>query len=232
MALESGPAATVTVVRHEQVAGRDTAVVELRRTDTPAVSRFWADQNRMFVMKSLFDTGGGQLVETVEITHLRYGETQDASRFSWVAPGGAVQNTCSPAMAEMMAGRFPAPFLAIPGPSEYPGLAIATSGTATAKDGTCSEAHTELRARPFDDTPNAPFIQVGQNRERPDSVITGSRDDLRPLAAGTVDAYLWHEDDVLLLAWVHNGLGVQLKSNALTEDELVAFGEAMLAPKP
>lgn len=49
------------------------------------------------------------------------------------------------------------------------------------------------------------------------------------LAGGTVEAYLWHEGAVTLLAWVHDGLGVQLKANALSEDELVAFGEAMLA---
>jgi hypothetical protein len=74
-----------------------------------------------------------------------------------------------------------------------------------------------------------PFLHVGENREDPGSVLTGTRDDLRILRPAGVIAYAWLEGDVALLAWVHDGLGVQLKSNTMSVDELVALGEAMLA---
>ncbi|MEO9254702.1 MAG: hypothetical protein ABI305_04125 [Tepidiformaceae bacterium] len=227
-----GADAVVAETTHAQVAGRDTLVVETSRAGSAAITRYWVDPHRLFVMKTSFDTGDGQVAETAEITHLSYGGALDAALFSWVAPTGAVENTCHPLASDMMAGRFPAPFLDVPASAIPEGLSVANFGTATGKDGACSEAHTELRAQPSAGSADEPFVQIAQNCERPDSVVSGNREDVRTLSNRTVDAYLWHEGDVVLLAWVHDGLGVQLKSNSLSEVELVAFGEAMLAPLP
>lgn len=88
---ETGTAATI--VGRETVLGRETVIVEYGPTSWTRVqsgwatgtTRLWVDAARMFVMQSEARRGDGGWARAT-VTVLRYGEPQDASRFT--APAG------------------------------------------------------------------------------------------------------------------------------------------------
>lgn len=231
------PGATVTTTAGGLVLGRRVMLVE--RSSTMAMPdgstgqnllRLWVDPERMFVMRAESHPAIGPAV-VATVTSLKYGEEQPASEFVWDPPAGTHLITCTPDNKALLAGVLPKPFISVPSTAIPGGFAYSGIGVATAADGTCGQAHAAFEQSPSGLAAPGHYLQVGENIEDPQSVISATPQETRTIR-GDVAASAWMEGDVALLAWVHDGLGVQLKSSVLTIDELATFGEAMLADPP
>jgi len=204
----------------ERLLGRRTVRVERASSPgSPQRTTDWIDPERMIVMRSARTLEAGS-TWTIEVTRLEYDVPLSPSLFVFSPPPGGVEDRCTSGGPQSIADKG---FLA---PTELPaGHTLRSWGFVAAADGTCGQAHLE-----YDDTVSPPgMLQVGENREDPESVITGPRDDPREIVPG-VTAFAWNEPGYALVAWVHDGLGVQLKSDTMTIDALLEFGRALLAP--
>jgi DNA-binding CsgD family transcriptional regulator len=186
--------------------------------------RLWVDPARMFLMRS--ESVGSPVHMRGEVTLLRYGEDQPDPLFVYTPEPGAVEIICRSAMPLFMTGAAPAGFISLPAAAIPSGFAVNGGGTA-AKDGTCGSVKLSLTPLPLN-AADTRYIEVNESLENPTSLFLSPNPD-HVMADGT-PAYSGIDDKGLLaLSWMEGPLGMQVASNYLTIDELLAFSNAIVA---
>lgn len=190
-----------------------------------AARTYWIDPARMLILK--FEARiAPEWTQTETATRLVYGQSQPADKFVWVPAPGSIEDKCMLAPGIFATGQLPAPFFRIPVSSLPPGVGFRTSGSSSSTaDGACVGAQVEYASAPDPAVPA--WIHVRQDAADPASVLR--MEAAEEIAVGAFEGRIGEWEGRRALGWVQAGVGVQLSSTALTDEELRGFAEDMVA---
>ncbi len=221
----------VRVAGEEQILGRDTVILEWE-AGMPQTSsgRAWIDPERMFVMRVEEQTGSGSRI--MEVVELRYGEDQPDDKFVFVKSEGSFETTCATMQIELQdtsglavevppRGFLRIPFRTIPdgfgSPTYSNGMEVADGRSV------CTSTHGHLASAEAVDG----FLDIKQDRSVPEVLLPVDRSDMRVIRGSRL-AYVSIEPGITAVAWLEDGIGVQLRSNVLDVVELLELAETLV----
>lgn len=230
------PASEVSI-RGGRLLGRNVTVVEveLRNAELKVVRReeHWIDEERLLVLMSVFEANaeGSAIVAVQRVTKIEYGRNQPADRFVWSPAPGTFEKTC-PRVGDVVSatGATPPPFLSVPVAALHGKLELRSFGATGFDDSRCdlAEVHYRFESGPMN---SQSFLAVREDFREPSSVFSSPSSD--PVDIGGIEARLGDANDGgRSVAWVAGGVGVEVRSTVLTDEELVAFAKAMVAANP